>query len=71
MLSIFLSFHSFSTLTRKNRPRNNDVTLFTALVVVLDIFLLGWRPHDLDPTYFPFSAGIGLQVGTSDPVFMR
>jgi len=63
------------------RPRSNDVTLsvlgrakaagFTALVVTLDTFLLGWRPHDLDTTYLPFAAGVGVQVGTSDPVFMQ
>jgi lactate 2-monooxygenase len=78
---LFLSPHSLLTLTRMNRPRNNDVTLsvlrrakaagFTALVVTLDTFLLGWRPHDLDTSYLPFAAGIGVQVGTSDPVFMR
>jgi lactate 2-monooxygenase len=44
---------------------------FTALVVTLDTFLLGWRPHDLDTAYLPFIAGVGIQVGTSDPVFMR
>ncbi|KAH9960187.1 FMN-dependent alpha-hydroxy acid dehydrogenase [Russula dissimulans] len=62
-------------------PRANEVTLsllrraktagFTALVVTLDTFLLGWRPHDLDTAYLPFVAGFGVQVGTSDPVFMR
>ncbi|KAI0246396.1 FMN-dependent alpha-hydroxy acid dehydrogenase [Lactifluus subvellereus] len=62
-------------------PRNNEVTLsilgrakaagFTALVVTLDTFLLGWRPHDLDTAYLPFLAGVGVQVGTSDPVFMK
>ncbi|KAH8982195.1 FMN-dependent alpha-hydroxy acid dehydrogenase [Lactarius hatsudake] len=62
-------------------PRNNDVTLsilgrakaagFAALVVTLDGFLLGWRPHDLDTAYLPFAAGVGVQVGTSDPVFMQ
>ncbi|KAL4257965.1 FMN-dependent alpha-hydroxy acid dehydrogenase family protein [Pleurotus pulmonarius] len=61
-------------------PRSNDVTLsllsrvkangFTALVVTLDTFLLGWRPHDLQDSYLPFFHGIGVQVGTSDPVFM-
>ncbi|KAH9060162.1 FMN-dependent alpha-hydroxy acid dehydrogenase [Lactarius vividus] len=62
-------------------PRNNDVTLsilgrakaagFTALVVTLDSFLFGWRPHDLDTACLPLSAGVGVQVGTSDPVFMQ
>jgi len=63
------------------RPRTNEVTLsllrrakaagFTALVVTLDTFLLGWRPHDLDTTYLPFVAGVGVQIGTTDPVFMQ
>lgn len=44
---------------------------FTALVVTIDTFLLGWRPHDLDTAYLPFTAGVGVQVGTSDPVFMQ
>jgi lactate 2-monooxygenase len=44
---------------------------FTALVVTLDTFLIGWRPHDLDTAYLPFLAGVGIQVGTSDPVFMK
>jgi isopentenyl diphosphate isomerase/L-lactate dehydrogenase-like FMN-dependent dehydrogenase len=44
---------------------------FTALVVTLDTFTLGWRPRDLDTAYLPFLAGVGVQVGTSDPVFMQ
>ncbi|KAI0258412.1 FMN-dependent alpha-hydroxy acid dehydrogenase [Gloeopeniophorella convolvens] len=61
-------------------PRANEVTIsllnrakasgYTALVVTLDTFQLGWRPHDLDTSYIPFGAGVGVQVGTSDPVFM-
>jgi lactate 2-monooxygenase len=44
---------------------------FTALVLTVDGFLFGWRPHNLDTAYFPFAAGVGVQVGTSDPVFME
>ncbi|KAJ7648552.1 FMN-dependent dehydrogenase [Mycena rosella] len=44
---------------------------FTALVVTLDTMLLGWRPHDLKTSYIPFGHGVGVQVGTSDPVFMK
>jgi lactate 2-monooxygenase len=33
--------------------------------------LLGWRPHDLETVYLPFIHGVGIQVGTSDPVFMK
>ncbi|KIP02707.1 hypothetical protein PHLGIDRAFT_32097 [Phlebiopsis gigantea 11061_1 CR5-6] len=43
---------------------------FTALIVTLDTMLLGWRPHDLDTSYLPFTHGIGAQVGLSDPTFM-
>src|SRR5690606_27540538 len=32
--------------------------------------VIGWRPHDLDRAYLPFSYGVGVQVGLSDPVFM-
>lgn len=67
--------------SERARPQTNEVTLsilrrakesgFTALVVTLDTFLLGWRPHDLETAYLPFIAGVGVQVGTSDPVFMQ
>ncbi|KAF8260923.1 hypothetical protein EI94DRAFT_1833595 [Lactarius quietus] len=50
-------------------PRNNDVTLsilgrakaagFNALVVTLDPFSIGWRPHDLKTACVPFGAGVG------------
>jgi lactate 2-monooxygenase len=63
------------------RPSSNDLTLsilnrakaagFTTLVVTLDTFTLGWRPHDLETAYIPFVAGVGAQVGTSDPIFMQ
>ncbi|CAK5284474.1 unnamed protein product [Mycena citricolor] len=62
-------------------PATKEVTLsllsrakaggFTALVVTLDTMTLGWRPHDLETAYIPFVYGVGNQVGTSDPVFMR
>ncbi|KAJ6624361.1 oxidoreductase [Mycena sp. CBHHK59/15] len=44
---------------------------FAALVVTLDTMALGWRPHDLATSYIPFGHGVGTQVGTSDPVFMK
>ena len=44
---------------------------FTALVVTLDTFLLSWHLHDLNTAYLPFIAGTGIQVGTSDPIFMQ
>jgi lactate 2-monooxygenase len=42
---------------------------FTALVVTLDTWLLGWRPHDLDNAYLPFLTGEGLSTYFSDPAF--
>jgi lactate 2-monooxygenase len=63
------------------RPRTDEITLsllerakangFTALVVTLDTMLLGWRPLDIQSTYLPFLQGVGIQVGVSDPVFMK
>ena len=32
---------------------------------------MGWRPHDLETAYIPFLYGVGIQVGVSDPVFMK
>ncbi|KAF7965936.1 hypothetical protein HWV62_40919 [Athelia sp. TMB] len=62
-------------------PRTNELTLsllrrakaagFTALVVTLDTALLSWRPHDIERVYLPFGHGVGIQIGTSDPVFMK
>jgi isopentenyl diphosphate isomerase/L-lactate dehydrogenase-like FMN-dependent dehydrogenase len=42
---------------------------FSALVVTLDTWMLGWRPHDLDNAYLPFLTGKGLATYFSDPVF--
>ncbi|KAG1727062.1 FMN-dependent alpha-hydroxy acid dehydrogenase [Suillus paluster] len=62
-------------------PRTDEITIsllnrakaagFTALVITLDTMVLGWRPHDLDTAYIPFLYGVGVQVGLSDPVFMK
>ncbi|KAI6114488.1 FMN-dependent alpha-hydroxy acid dehydrogenase [Pisolithus sp. B1] len=55
-------------------PRTAELTLRTGsllLVITLDTMLLGWRPHDLETAYLPFAYGVGIQVGTSDPVFMQ
>jgi lactate 2-monooxygenase len=42
---------------------------YTVLVVTLDTWLLGWRPHDLDAAYLPFLRGIGAAIPFSDPAF--
>ncbi|RMD43620.1 hypothetical protein DV735_g1548, partial [Chaetothyriales sp. CBS 134920] len=63
------------------RPQAEEVTAsllaraktagFTALVVTLDTFMLGWRPADLDEAYLPFIWGQGCAIGLNDPVFNR
>ncbi|KAN0139611.1 FMN-dependent dehydrogenase domain containing protein, partial [Lactarius tabidus] len=57
-------------------PRSNDVTPlilrrakaagFATFVITSNIFLIGWRPHNLGASYLPF-----IVSGTSDPVFMQ
>jgi isopentenyl diphosphate isomerase/L-lactate dehydrogenase-like FMN-dependent dehydrogenase len=56
-------------------PTDDDVTVsilgraraagFTALVVTLDTWTLGWRPADLDGAYLPFLRGVG--TGSRSP----
>jgi lactate 2-monooxygenase len=43
---------------------------FSTLVVTLDTWLLGWRPHDLDNAYLPFLTGEGLANYFGDPAFL-
>lgn len=40
-----------------------------AIVVTLDIVLIGWRVRDLDLAYLPFVHGRGIAQYTSDPAF--
>jgi len=42
---------------------------YSALVVTLDTWMLGWRPHDLDNAYLPFLTGKGLANYFTDPAF--
>jgi isopentenyl diphosphate isomerase/L-lactate dehydrogenase-like FMN-dependent dehydrogenase len=42
---------------------------FSALVVTLDTYLLGWRERDLQLGWLPFIHGMGLANFLSDPVF--
>lgn len=61
------------------RPNDRDVCLslldrarragFSTLVVTLDTWMLGWRPHDLDNAYLPFLTGEGLANYFVDPAF--
>jgi len=43
---------------------------YTALVVTLDTFTLGWRPTDLDTAYLPFLQGVGIANYLTDPAFL-
>jgi lactate 2-monooxygenase len=43
---------------------------FTALIVTLDTWMLGWRPHDLDRAYLPFLTGEGLANYFADDAFL-
>jgi lactate 2-monooxygenase len=40
-----------------------------AIVVTLDIVLVGWRVRDIDLEYLPFVRGMGMAQYTSDPAF--
>jgi isopentenyl diphosphate isomerase/L-lactate dehydrogenase-like FMN-dependent dehydrogenase len=44
---------------------------YSAIVVTIDTFLLGWRERDLDHAYLPFLKGDGLANYFSDPVFHK
>ncbi|NUR90506.1 MAG: alpha-hydroxy-acid oxidizing protein, partial [Nonomuraea sp.] len=60
-------------------PHDDEITLsllkrasdagYTALVVTLDTWLVGWRPRELDLGYNPFMRGVGLATQLADPVF--
>jgi lactate 2-monooxygenase len=43
---------------------------FSTLVVTLDTWMLGWRPHDLDNAYLPFLTGEGLANYFVDEAFL-
>lgn len=61
------------------RPRDDELTAsfleragragYSALVVTLDTWLLGYRPRDLQQAYLPFLKGEGVANYFSDPVF--
>jgi lactate 2-monooxygenase len=42
---------------------------YTAIVLTLDTWFLGWRPRDLQNAYLPFLKGEGVANYFSDPVF--
>ena len=44
---------------------------YSAIVVTVDNFIVGWKPRDLQQAYLPFLEGIGIAQYTSDPVFLE
>jgi isopentenyl diphosphate isomerase/L-lactate dehydrogenase-like FMN-dependent dehydrogenase len=49
--------------------RRAETAGYTALVVTLDTWLLGWRPRDLQHAYLPFLQSVGIANYLADPVF--
>jgi len=49
--------------------RRAEAAGYSALVVTLDTFLLGWRDRDIANAYLPFLYGEGVANYFSDPVF--
>jgi L-lactate dehydrogenase (cytochrome) len=60
-------------------PKNRDLAKsfvkraeaagYTAIVVTLDTWMLGWRPRDLERAYLPFLHRVGIANYQTDPVF--
>ncbi|KAJ7860480.1 FMN-dependent dehydrogenase [Mycena olivaceomarginata] len=44
---------------------------YTALVVTIDKFAVGWRAHNISGTFSSHLSGIGCEVGWGDPAFMN
>lgn len=46
---------------------------YSALIVTLDTYMLGWRPSDMDNGYNPFlrADNIGVEIGFTDPVYQK
>jgi isopentenyl diphosphate isomerase/L-lactate dehydrogenase-like FMN-dependent dehydrogenase len=44
---------------------------FSALVLTLDTYLLGWRERDLEQAWLPFAHGQGIANYLTDPVFRK
>jgi isopentenyl diphosphate isomerase/L-lactate dehydrogenase-like FMN-dependent dehydrogenase len=62
-------------------PKDSDLTVsflnraeragYSALVITLDTYLLGWRDRDLQHAYLPFLKGDGVANFMTDPVFRK
>jgi L-lactate dehydrogenase (cytochrome) len=46
-----------------------EAAAYSALVVTLDTFVMGWRPTDLDTAYLPFLQSVGIANYLTDPAF--
>lgn len=62
--------HDDITVSLLNRAKASG---YTALVVTLDTYMLGWRPSDMDNGYNPFlrADNIGVEIGFTDPVYQK
>lgn len=49
--------------------RRAEAAGYTALVLTVDNFIVGWKPRELQQAYLPFLEGIGIAQYLSDPVF--
>ena len=62
--------HGDITISLLNRAKAAG---YSALVVTLDTYMLGWRPRDMDNGYNPFlrADNIGVELGFTDPVYQK
>lgn len=62
--------HNDVTISLLNRAKASG---YTALVVTLDTYMLGWRPSDMDNGYNPFlrADNVGVEIGFTDPVYQK
>lgn len=60
--------HDDITISLLNRAKKAG---YTALLVTLDTYVLGWRPADMNHGYNPFlhPDRIGVEIGLTDPAF--
>jgi lactate 2-monooxygenase len=68
---LFQLYWSSSDELNASLLRRAEASGCEAIVVTLDTHLLGWRTHDLDLAYLPFTRGLGIAQYTSDPVFQQ
>jgi lactate 2-monooxygenase len=53
----------------KSMVERAEAAGYTAIVLTVDAFVLGWKPRDLQQAWAPFLHGIGIANYLEDPVF--